>query len=132
MKGFAGTLILLIVLITTITLINSTHIQQNEDNLEILIPKINNFASITEINLKNMASDCNWDKESVTIENCIIEGISRINLESIQKNHLFLCENISLTKLNDKEFKTTISCREKIILEKNTYFNFTKSIYLIR
>ena len=133
MKGFAGILILIIILITIIILINSTHSQRNEDNIDLLIPKINNFVSIFKINAKNMSYDCNWNISQISTTNCLNNGLSQIN-SNLNKNTLITCETISLSKIDENNYEIKLSCSNKIPtpLQKETTFTFEKKILLTR
>ena len=133
MKGFAGIVILIIILITTILLLNSTQIQRNEDNVDLLIPKINNFSSIFEINAKNMSYDCNWNISQTNTTNCLNEGLIEIN-SKLNENNLIKCQPISLTEIDANNYEVKLTCSNSALypLQKETTFTFEKKILLTR
>jgi hypothetical protein len=129
MKGFGGILILFTVLIVSIILLNSIYTAKNEENNTTAIPKIKNFITTYEFNLKNMAYDCNWKKEQPTLQNCLQNGTNLI-FEKANLNALFSCTKTQIQMMDINNYYTDINCTNKISIQKNTSFNLHKRIFL--
>ncbi len=129
MKGFGGILILFTVLIVSIILISSIYTIKNDETNTLFIPKIKNFITTYEFNLKNMSTDCNWKKEQPVVQNCLQNGTNLI-FEKANLNVLISCTNTSLLMIDANNYYTDINCTNKIIIQKQTSFNLHKRIFL--
>lgn len=130
-KGFFSIILVLTGTILLIILFNSTFLVQSKDSSTQIIPKINNYVSGVEIDLKNLSYDCNWEKEVGEIEECIINGVNEIL--SQKTNDLIECEKISLESIDENKFKIKINCENKNKeLESETRFELNKIIPLTR
>jgi len=130
MKGFGGILILFTVLIVSIILMSSSYTIKNGENNTTFIPKIKNFVTTYEFNLKNMSTDCNWEKEQSVVQNCLQNGTNLI-FEKANLNTLISCTKTPLLMIDTNNYSTDINCTNKIIMQKDTSFNFFKRIFLI-
>ncbi len=131
MKGFAGILVLFTMLMVAIILLSSTYQIKNEENNTTYIPQIKNFLTIYEFNLKNMSYDCNWEKEAQDVNDCLTNG-SNLIFDSVKLNLLVSCTKTPLEKITDTNtYHLTISCTNKVLLQKNTNFEVQKTVYLI-
>lgn len=129
MKGFGGIIILFTVLIVSVILISSIYTVKNDENNTSFIPKIKNFITTYEFNLKNMAYDCNWEKEQIIVQDCLQNGTNLI-FEKANSNTLISCINTPLIMIDINKYYTDINCTNKIIMQKDTSFNFHKRIFL--
>jgi uncharacterized circularly permuted ATP-grasp superfamily protein len=130
MKGFGGVLALFTILILSVILLSSIYPIKTSDNTLIFIPEIKNFVSINELNLKNMASDCNWQKDEPTLKNCLQNGANLI-LNSTKTDPLISCNATILQKIDVNKYNMKLTCTNKILLAKNTNFDIKKNINLI-
>jgi len=129
MKGFGGILVLFTILIISIILLSSTYPLKHKDNNDVIIPKINNFLKINELNLKNMSYDCNWQKDESTLTNCLKSGANTI-FDNTKYDILISCKRTPLQKIDENNYYINLNCTNKILLEKNTDFNIQKRITL--
>ena len=129
MKGFGGILVLFTILIISIILLSSTYPLKHKDNNDLIIPKINTFLSINEINLKNMSYDCNWQKGESTITNCLQSGADEI-FDDAKYDTLISCKRTPFQKIDGNNYYMDLNCTNKLLLEKNTSFDIQKRITL--
>jgi len=130
MKGFAGIIVLFTILIMAVILLSSIYPIKNEDTSTIFIPKIKNFITITEFNLKNMSYDCNWQKSEFDLSNCLESGTNVI-FNNVNNDLVISCTKSALQRIDQNNYFLEINCTNKVLLEKNTTFNIQKRILLI-
>lgn len=127
MKGFSGILVLFAFLIFSIILLSTTYQQKSEDNSLLIIPKIKNFTSIYELNIKNMASDCNWLKSDSEIYSCITNG-SNLIFEKSKLDPMISCTRPFLGAIDMNNYYLDLNCTNKLIMPRNMVFEFQKRI----
>lgn len=129
MKGFSGILILFTFLIVSIILLSTTYQQKSEDNTLTVIPKIKNAFMIYEINIKNMAQDCNWLAQEMDVNACLFEG-SNVIFEKTKLDQLISCQRPTLQKIDTNNYYLDLNCTNSVILQRNTNFTVQKRVVI--